>query len=60
MAWAALFGVVYLLVYRAAAQNSYLQTYWNRYFLNPLAPGFGRDEPWKAEFGSMVVAFTLE
>jgi glucose dehydrogenase len=23
-------------------------------------PGFGRDEPWKAEFGSMVAAFTLE
>jgi alcohol dehydrogenase (cytochrome c) len=23
-------------------------------------PGFGRDEPWKAEFGSIVVAFTLE
>ena len=23
-------------------------------------PGFGRDEPWKAEFGSMVVGFTLE
>lgn len=23
-------------------------------------PGFGRDEPWKAEFGNMVVAFTLE
>lgn len=23
-------------------------------------PGFGRDEPWRAEFGSMVVAFTLE
>ncbi len=23
-------------------------------------PGFGRDEPWKAEFGSMVVGFALE
>ena len=23
-------------------------------------PGFGRDEPWKAEFGSMVVAYTIE
>ncbi len=23
-------------------------------------PGFGRDEPWKAEFGSMVVGFSLE
>lgn len=23
-------------------------------------PGFGRDEPWKAEFGSIVAAFTLE
>jgi alcohol dehydrogenase (cytochrome c) len=23
-------------------------------------PGFGRDEPWKSEFGSMVVGFTLE
>lgn len=23
-------------------------------------PGFGRDEPWKAEFGNMVVGFTLE
>ena len=23
-------------------------------------PGFGRDESWKAEFGSMVVGFTLE
>jgi len=23
-------------------------------------PGFGRDEPWGAEFGSVVVAFTLE
>ena len=23
-------------------------------------PGFGRDEAWAAEFGSMVVAFTLE
>jgi glucose dehydrogenase len=23
-------------------------------------PGFGRDEAWGAEFGSMVVAFTLE
>jgi glucose dehydrogenase len=21
-------------------------------------PGFGRDEPWNSEFGSMVVAFT--
>ena len=23
-------------------------------------PGFGRDEPWKSEFGNMVVGFTLE
>jgi hypothetical protein len=23
-------------------------------------PGFGRDEAWGAEFGSLVVAFTLD
>ena len=23
-------------------------------------PGFGRDEAWGSEFGSLVVAFTLE
>ena len=41
IAWAALFGAVYFGVYRAAAQNTYLQTYWNGYFLDPLSPGLG-------------------
>lgn len=37
--WAILFGAVYFGVYRAAAQNAYLQTYWNGYFLDPLSSG---------------------
>ncbi|MEO8634246.1 MAG: glycosyltransferase family 39 protein [Gemmatimonadales bacterium] len=41
VAWALLFVAVYLAVYRAAAQNTYLQTYWNGYFLDPLSPGLG-------------------
>ncbi len=33
-----------------------------QYIVQPLGgtPGFGRDEPWKSEFGNMVVGFTLE
>jgi alcohol dehydrogenase (cytochrome c) len=33
-----------------------------QYIVQPLGgtPGFGRDEPWKSEFGKMVVGFTLE
>jgi len=33
-----------------------------QYIVQPLGgtPGFGRDEAWAAEFGSMLVAFTLE
>lgn len=39
--WAVLFAAVYVAVYRAAAQNTYLQTYWNGNFLDPMSPGLG-------------------
>ncbi len=36
--WAIAFGATYLLLYRATANNAYMQRYWVPYFLSPSLP----------------------
>lgn len=38
VSWGALFGVTYLVVYRAAADSVYMQRFWIPYFLSPTLP----------------------
>jgi hypothetical protein len=59
LVWAASFAAVYLIVYRAAAVNPYLQQYWAGSMLAPWRPGALRrlyqairDVGWQIFFGS--------
>jgi len=36
--WAAVFGALYLVLYRATMENPYMQRYWVPYFLSPSLP----------------------